>query len=58
MSNILQILARLGSIILAILTLFYGFALGEQRTLDIQAGHYNVPAVRFAVLAGVLLLQM
>ncbi|KAJ8954091.1 hypothetical protein NQ318_004396 [Aromia moschata] len=32
-SNILQILARLGSIILAILTLFYGFALGEQQEL-------------------------
>ncbi|KAJ8927880.1 hypothetical protein NQ314_019624 [Rhamnusium bicolor] len=57
-SNILQILARLGSIILAILTLFYGFALGEQRELDIQTGYYNTPAIRFAVLAGVLLLQM
>ncbi|XP_018563997.1 translocating chain-associated membrane protein 1 isoform X1 [Anoplophora glabripennis] len=57
-SNILQILARLGSIILAILTLFYGFALGEQHALDIQAGYFNVPVVRFAVLGGVLLLQM
>jgi len=57
-SNVLQILSRLGSIILAVLTLWYGLALGEQRPLDIQAGYFNTPAVRLAVLGGILLLQM
>jgi hypothetical protein len=57
-SSILQILARLGSIILAVLTLWYGLALGEQQPLDIQAGHFNTPTVRLAVLGGILALQM
>jgi len=57
-SNILQLLARLGSIILAILTLWYGLALGEQHELDLQTGYFNTPVVRLAVLAGILGLQM
>ncbi|CAG9864353.1 unnamed protein product [Phyllotreta striolata] len=57
-SNVLQLLARLGSIILAVLTLWYGLALGEQRELDIQAGYYNTPIVRLVVLSGILGLQM
>lgn len=57
-SNILQILARLGSIILAVLTLWYGLALGEQQPLDIQAGYFNTSAIRLAVLGGILALQM
>ncbi|CAH1105761.1 unnamed protein product [Psylliodes chrysocephalus] len=57
-SNILQLSARLGSIILAILTLYYGLAQGEQRELDLQAGYFNTSVVRLAVLAGILILQM
>lgn len=57
-SNILQLLARLLSIILAILTLWYGLALSEPQVLDIQAGYFNTPTVRLAVLGGILLLQM
>lgn len=57
-SNVLQILARLGSIILAVLTLWYGLALGEQQPLDIQAGYFNTPTVRLSLLGGILALQM
>ncbi|CAH1155288.1 unnamed protein product [Phaedon cochleariae] len=57
-SNALQILARLGSIVLAILTLWYGLALGEQQSLDIPAGYFNTPLVRIVLLAGILLLQL
>lgn len=56
-TNALQIIARLGSIILAVLTLWYGLALSELK-LDIQAGYFNAPTVRLPVLAGILLLQM
>lgn len=57
-SNILQLLARLGSIVLAILTLWVGFALVQQGELDIQTGYYNTSLVRIAVLVGILTLQM
>jgi len=54
----LQILARLGSIILAVITLWYGLALGEQKQLDIQTGYFNILPVRLALLGSVLLLQV
>lgn len=57
-SNALRILARLGSIILSVLTLWIGLALGEQQELDLQAGNFNTPVVRLAVLGGILALQM
>ncbi|XP_023015157.1 translocating chain-associated membrane protein 1 [Leptinotarsa decemlineata] len=57
-SNILQLIARVVSIVLAILTLWYGLALGEQKNLDFQAGYYNTPVIRLAVLIGILGLQM
>lgn len=57
-STILQIVARLGSIILAVLTLWYGLALNENQTIDIQNGLFNTAAIRFSVLAGIILLQM
>nr|CAH7713297.1 unnamed protein product [Callosobruchus chinensis] len=57
-SNTLQLLARLGSIILAILTLWYGLALAEQKPLDLNTGHFNTPYIRLGVLAGILALQM
>lgn len=57
-SNVFLILSRLGSIILAVLTLWYGLALGEEQPLDIQAGYYNIPAIRLATLTGILILQV
>lgn len=40
------------------LTLWYGLALQENQGLDIKAGQFNTPAIRFSVLAGIILLQM
>lgn len=57
-STVLQIVARLGSIILAVLTLWYGLALLENQSLDIKAGQFNTPTIRFSALAGIILLQM
>ncbi|CAH0550321.1 unnamed protein product [Brassicogethes aeneus] len=57
-SNGLQVVARLGSIILAVLTLWYGLAKAENQQLDIQNKYFNTPTVRLGLLAGVLLLQM
>lgn len=57
-SSAVLVLARLGSVVLAVVTLWYGLALGEQKELDLQAGHYNTSLVRLAVLAGILVLQL
>ncbi|KAG5887932.1 hypothetical protein JTB14_003028 [Gonioctena quinquepunctata] len=57
-SNILRLLHVLESIVLAILTLWYGLALKEQQNLDLQAGYYNTPVVRMVVLVGILGVQM
>ncbi|XP_060535281.1 translocating chain-associated membrane protein 1 [Cylas formicarius] len=57
-SNALQIVARLGSIILAVLTLWYGLASKENQELDVKKGRFNTPPIRFSVLAGIILLQM
>lgn len=48
----------MGSIILAVLTLWFGLAQGEQQELDVQAGHFNAPVVRLAILGGILALQV
>ncbi|KAK5640168.1 hypothetical protein RI129_010979 [Pyrocoelia pectoralis] len=52
------ILARLGSVVLAVVTLWFGLALGEQRELDVPAGYFNIPVVRLVLLAGILILQL
>lgn len=57
-SHTVLILARLGSIVLAIVTLWYGFALGAQQPLDFQTGYFNTAPIRFALLAGIMFLQM
>ncbi|XP_056648887.1 translocating chain-associated membrane protein 1 [Diorhabda carinulata] len=57
-SNCIQLSARVGSIVLAILTLWYGLALGEQKELDLQTGYFNTPVIRIGVLVGVLGLQL
>lgn len=50
--------SRMGSIILAVLTLWYGFALEKQQELDIQAGYFNILPVRLSILGGILILQV
>jgi len=57
-SSVVLILARLGSVVLAVVTLWYGLALGEQKEFDIQAGYFNIAAIRLGVLAGILVLQL
>lgn len=52
------VLARLGSVVLAVVTLWYGLALGEQKELDVQIGYFNTAPVRLAILAGILILQL
>lgn len=57
-SNTFLVLSRLGSIILAVLTLWYGLALDEERVLNYQAGYYNIAPIRLAILGGILVLQV
>ncbi|KAJ3661432.1 hypothetical protein Zmor_005827 [Zophobas morio] len=57
-SNVLQFFARLGSIILAILTLWHGLSKGDQQPLDIQNGYFNTPTIRLSILSLILGLQM
>ncbi|XP_022904148.1 translocating chain-associated membrane protein 1 [Onthophagus taurus] len=57
-SKIVLNLARLGSIIIAVLTLWFGLAQGEQQELNIQTGYFNTPLIRLAILGGILALQM
>lgn len=57
-SNLVLLFSRLGSIIVAVLTLWYGLALGEQKELDVQAGYFNTFPVRLGLLAGILILQV
>ncbi|XP_030751449.1 translocating chain-associated membrane protein 1-like 1 [Sitophilus oryzae] len=56
-STVVQIVACLGSTIIAVLTLWYGLSLRENQVLDIQNGQFNVPLIRFSVLAGIIVLQ-
>ncbi|KAF2903461.1 hypothetical protein ILUMI_02723 [Ignelater luminosus] len=57
-SSVVLVLARLGSVVLAVVTLWYGLALGEQKELDVQTGYFNTAPVRLAILAGILILQL
>jgi translocating chain-associated membrane protein 1 len=57
-SGTILVLARLSSVIVAVVTLWFGLASGDQHELDIQAGYYNTPSIRLAVLGGILVLQV
>lgn len=57
-SNVFLVLSRLGSIILAVLTLWYGLALGDEHPLNYKDGYYNIPPIRLAILGGILVLQV
>lgn len=56
-SNVIFVLTRLGSIILSVLTFWYGLSLSENQGLSVSAGNFNIPAVRLAALVAVCLLQ-
>lgn len=57
-STALRFVARLGSIIISVFTLWYGLALSEQKELNIEEGYYNISVVRLSLLGGILLLQL
>jgi len=57
--DLLFVLARLSSVILGVLTFWYGLARApvEEQTLDMAAGNFNTPLVRLNALVAVCLLQ-
>lgn len=55
--NVLFVLVRLGSIILSVLTFWYGLALTDSPALDIPTGNFNTHLVRINCLVAVCLLQ-
>lgn len=56
-SDVVFVLARLASIILSVLTFWYGLSLSETQGLDVASGNFNIPAVRLFALGAVCLLQ-
>jgi len=59
LGDLLFVLARLGSVIVSVLTFWYGLALApvEQQVVDIAAGNFNTGLFRFNALVAVCLLQ-
>jgi len=57
--DLLFVLARLGSVIVSVLTFWYGLALApvEQQVVDAAAGNFNTGLFRFNALVAVCLLQ-
>ncbi|KAK9881404.1 hypothetical protein WA026_016294 [Henosepilachna vigintioctopunctata] len=49
-STALRFIARLGSIIISVFTLWYGLALSEHKEINIEEGYYNVPMIRLSML--------
>lgn len=56
-SNVFLVLARLGSIVLAVLTLWFGLAQESSLPAD-TPGNYNIPPVRLGALIAIVSLQM
>jgi len=56
-ANAVFVLVRLGSIILSVLTFWYGLSLSDNQGLDIERGNFNTQIIRIAALAAVCLLQ-
>lgn len=58
--NGLFVLARLGSISLAVLTFWYGLALApaEQQVIDFKSGNFNTSLFRLSALVAICLLQV
>merc|ERR1711970_346869 len=59
LGDLLFVLARLSSVILAVLTFWYGLAKAplEEQILDIASGNFNTPLFRLNALVAVCLLQ-
>lgn len=51
------VLASLASIILSVLTLWYGLALENKEVIDLEQGNFNTTLIRLVVLGGICLLQ-
>lgn len=51
------VLVRLGSIILSVLTFWYGLALSDNQVINVAEGNFNTQAVRLAVLASICAIQ-
>ncbi|GLV32140.1 TRAM [Carabus blaptoides fortunei] len=56
-SNVVLVLARLASIIVSVLTLWYGLALENKEQIDLVQGNFNTAPVRLVLLGGVCALQ-
>ncbi|CAH0390891.1 unnamed protein product [Bemisia tabaci] len=56
-SNVVFVLARLGSFILSFLTFWYGLALSDNQVLDLGSGNFNIPPVRLGALVSVGIVQ-
>ncbi|CAA18770.1 Translocating chain-associated membrane protein [Caenorhabditis elegans] len=52
------VLVRLGSIIIAVMTFWYGLRQAESPFVDISAGNFNTAVIRLNVLLAVVLLQL
>lgn len=56
-ANVFFVLVRLGSIILSVLTFWYGLSLSENQGFDIDSGNFNTQVTRIGALTTVCLLQ-
>uniref|UniRef100_A0A1I7TD80 Translocating chain-associated membrane protein n=1 Tax=Caenorhabditis tropicalis TaxID=1561998 RepID=A0A1I7TD80_9PELO len=56
--NIVFVLGRIGSVVVVVITFWYGLRQVESPFIDISAGNFNTPVVRLNVLLGVILLQL
>jgi translocating chain-associated membrane protein 1 len=48
-ANAVFVLVRLGSIILSVLTFWYGLSLSDKQGLDIETGNFNTLIIRYVV---------
>ncbi|XP_034252703.1 translocating chain-associated membrane protein 1 [Thrips palmi] len=56
-SNSMFVLVRLGSIILSVLTFWYGLALSDNQIINVAEGNFNTKTVRLSVLASICAIQ-
>lgn len=56
-SNSMFVLVRLGSIILSVLTFWYGLALSDNQVINVAEGNFNTKTVRLSVLASICAIQ-
>ena len=46
-ANAVFVLVRLGSIILSVLTFWYGLSLSDNQGLDVERGNFNTQLIRY-----------